>query len=53
MTRRIEFLYDRIKDSTQIYVWELQRIVDKLEMHGQLSSYQKKKIREELMTKEL
>lgn len=48
MKRRIEFLYDSKKDMTNIYVWKGTQIVDRLEMPGNISSYQKKKIREEL-----
>jgi hypothetical protein len=51
MKKRIEFVYNKSKDITQIFVWSGMRIVDKLEMPGLLSSYQKKKIREELIKK--
>jgi hypothetical protein len=51
MAKRIEFVYNKSKDITQIFVWSGMRIVDKLEMPGLLSSYQKKKIREELIKK--
>jgi len=45
---RVEFLYTRKDDMTQIYVWAGTQIIDKREMPGVLSSYSKKKIREEI-----
>ena len=49
---RIEFLWDKNKDITQIFVWNGQQIIDRLEMPGTLSSYQRKKIRKELKKRE-
>ena len=52
MKKRIEFLYDKQKDTTNIFVWLGMQIIDKLEMPGILSSYQKRKIRKELLERE-
>jgi hypothetical protein len=52
MTARIEFLYDKQKDMTNIYVWSGQQIIDKLEMPGMMSAYQKTKVRKELVARE-
>ena len=52
---KIEFLYDKHKDMTTIYVWSNHTpsasIIDKHEMPGILTSYTKKKIRNELIKK--
>ena len=49
MKVRIEFNYNPRKDITDIFVWDgYTTLLDKLEMNGQLTSYTKKKIREEL-----
>jgi len=50
--QRIEFLYDKHKDITQIFVWKGQQLIDRLEMPGILSNYQRKKIRKELINRE-
>ena len=52
MKPRIEFVYDNHANKTMIIVWKGMQIVDKLEMPEKLSSYQRKKIREELQFKE-
>ncbi len=48
MKNRIEFVYNKQKDTTDIYVWSGSQIIDRLEMPGILSSYQRKKVRKEL-----
>ncbi len=49
---RIEFAYNRQKDLTSIQTWFGRRLLDIKEMPGILSSYQKKKIRKELIQEE-
>jgi hypothetical protein len=52
MSIRVEFLYNSHNNITQIFVWKYEQIIDKLEMPDLLSSYQKKKIRKELIKRE-
>jgi hypothetical protein len=56
MSVKIEFVYNKQDDMTTIYVWSDHSanayIIDKLEMPSILSTYQKKKIREELINRE-
>lgn len=52
MKKRIEFLYDKRRDMTQIFVWRGEQIVDKKEMPGIMSSYSKSKVRKELEKEE-
>ncbi len=49
MKKRIEFIYDRNKDMTQIFIWNGMSLIDKREMPGILSSYTKRKLREEII----
>ena len=49
MKPRFEYLYDNIKDITHIYVWKGQQIIQSNEMPGKLSSYQKTKIKKEII----
>ena len=51
MIPKIEFLYEKKSDETTIFIWSNMRIVDKLTMPEQLTSYTKRKIREELVKK--
>jgi hypothetical protein len=52
MNKKIEFLYNKSKDMTEIYVWNGLQLIDKLEMPGILSSYQKKKVKAELLERQ-
>ncbi len=49
---QIKFAYNKQKDLTSIQTWFGRRLTDIKEMSGTLSSYQKKKIRKELIQEE-
>ncbi len=48
---RLEYLYDRKKNQTLIYVWSGMTILDNLLMPGTLSAYVKEKIHKEMSKK--
>ena len=45
---RTEYHYDNVHDNTTIFIYRDEKVIDKREMPGLLSSYTKKKIREEI-----
>ena len=51
MKHKVEFTYNKRRDMTEIFLWSGMQIIDRLEMPGLLSSYTKRKIREELIKK--
>ena len=48
MKPRTEFLYNKGKDLTMIYVWRGQSLIDVKEMSGTLTNYTKEKLRKEI-----
>ena len=48
MKHRAEFLYNKGKDMTMIYVWNGQQLIDVKEMPGILTNYTKAKIKKEI-----
>ena len=47
--KRVEFLYDKRSDKTQIFIWDGMRLVDTREVNGLTTSHIEKKIKEEIM----
>ncbi len=45
---KVEFLYDRKKNETMIYIWSGMTILDNLTMPGTLSKYIKNKVLKEM-----
>lgn len=48
MKVRIEYTFDKAKDETRIFIWKGMQVIDQRTMSGDLSSYIRKKIREEI-----
>jgi len=47
--KRVEFLYDKRLDKTQIFIWDGMRLVDTREVNGITTQYIEKKIKKEIM----
>ena len=47
--KRVEFLYDKRLDKTQIFIWDGMRLVDTREINGLTTPHIEKKIKEEIM----
>jgi len=47
--KRVEFLYDRKLDSTEIFIWDGMKIIDRRVVPGQTTPLIEKKIKEEIM----
>ena len=45
---KIEFLYDKKKDITSIYIWKSMSLIEIRTMPNDLTEYQKKKITKEI-----
>lgn len=45
---RLEFLYDRKTNKTNIYVWDRMDLLDTLDMNGTLSKFIKEKVYKEM-----
>jgi len=48
---RIEFLYDNIKEITQIFIWDGSQIIDKMEIPEKLNHNIRKEMKKELLEK--
>ncbi len=47
--KKIEFLYDKRLDKTQIFIWDGMKLVDKREVNGMTTPHIEKKIKKEIM----
>jgi len=47
--KRVEFLYDKRLDKTQIFIWDGMRLIDTREVNGLTTPYIEKKIKKEIM----
>lgn len=48
---RVEFIYDKLNNITRILLWKGMIIYDKFDIPGAMSSYSRKKFKEELLKK--
>ena len=52
MKKRIEFLYDKRKNKTMIFIWKGTQLLDRRELNGQINHKYEKKIKKEIKNEE-